>query len=134
MLEDRATARAHIEAVVKDVVRPAVYARRVPFDVAAHHVHGEPIAPADAYRRTFEPFAVGSQWGGRWDTTWFRFRGTVPDEWADVEVVARIDIGGGGAMPSFTAEAQIWIGDDPVQGLHHMHRDHRTTRRCAASR
>jgi alpha-mannosidase len=131
VLEDRATARAHIEAVVKDVVRPAVYARRTPLDVAAQHVHGEPIAPADAYARPFEPFAVGGQWGGRWDTTWFRFRGTVPEEWAGCEVVARIDIGGGGAAPSFTAEAQIWVGDDPVQGLHHMHRDHRIAERAA---
>src|SRR5438128_6845825 len=125
MLEDRATARAHIDDVVKKVVRPAIYPRRTPLEVAAHHVHGEPIAPADAYQRAFEPFTVGSQWGGRWDTTWFRMRGVVPEEWAGEHVVARIDIGGSGVAPSFTAEAQIWVGDDPVQGLHHMHREHR---------
>ena len=128
MLEDRKTARAHVEDVVRKVVRPAIYARRTPLEVAAHHVHGEPIVPAEAYRRQYEPFAVGGQWGGRWDTTWFRMRGTVPDDWSGEEVVARIDIGGGGVAPSFTAEAQIWRGDDPVQGLHHMHRDHRIAR------
>jgi alpha-mannosidase len=131
MLEDRATSRAHIEAVVRNVVRPAIYPRRVPLEVAAHHVHGEPIPPAEAYSRAFEPFAVGGRWGGRWDTTWFRLRGSVPDDWAGAEVVARIDLGGGGVSPSFTAEAQIWSGDDPVQGLHHMHRDHRIAPRAA---
>lgn len=124
MLEDRETTRAHVEDVVKKVVRPAIYRRRKPLEVAAHHVHGEPIPPAEAYERGYEPFAVGDQWGGRWDTTWFRMRGTIPAEWDGEEVVARIDIGGSGVPPSFTAEALIWRGEDPMQGLHHMHRDH----------
>jgi alpha-mannosidase len=128
MLEDRKTARAHVEDVVRRVVRPAIYPRRKPLEVTAHHVHGEPITPAEAYRRAFEPFAVGGSWGGRWDTTWFRMSATVPEDWAGEEVVARIDLGGGGVTPSFTAEAQIWSGTDPVQGLHHMHRDHRIAR------
>ena len=128
VLEDRKTARAHIDDVVRKVVRAATYPRRTPLEVAAHHVHGEPISPALAYERPYERFDVGGQWGGRWDTTWFRMRGVIPDDWAGEEVVARVDIGGGGVAPSFTAEAQIWRGNDPVQGLHHMHRDHPITR------
>lgn len=127
MIQDRKTIRTMIERVVKDVVRPAVYPRTHPFAVSAIHVRGEPITPADAFARTYEPFTVGELWGGRWDTTWFRFEGVVPDEWAGEDVVARIDLGGGGVSPSFTAEGQLWRADDPVQGLHHLHRDHGIT-------
>ncbi|HYD10730.1 MAG TPA: hypothetical protein VEA78_11555, partial [Acidimicrobiales bacterium] len=129
MIEDRKTIRTMVERVVKDVVRPAVYPRTTPLAVSAHHVRGEPITVVDAATRQYEPFQVGGLWGGRWDTTWFRFEGAVPAEWAGADVVARIDIGGGGVGPSFTAEGQLWRldGSDPVQGLHHLHRDHAIT-------
>src|SRR5690348_2921536 len=121
MIEDRKTIRTMIERVIKDVVRPAVYPRTTPLRVTAHHVKGEPITANEAFTRPYEPFDVGGSWGSRWDTTWFRFEGTVPDDWAGEDVVARIDIGGGGVGPSFTAEGQLWRADDPVQGLHHLH-------------
>ncbi len=70
------------------VVRPAMYGRRSALDVAAHHLRGEPISAAEAVGRPFQPFAVGGAWGGRWDTTWFRFRGSIPPEWAGAEVAA----------------------------------------------
>ena len=44
----------------------------------------------DARARAFEPFEVGTPWGGAWDTTWFRMRATVPGEWQGSEVVARL--------------------------------------------
>ena len=124
MLEDRKTARAHIEDVVTRVVRPAIHRATLPLTVTASHLRGEPITAAEARGRTFEAFAVGESWGGRWDTTWFRMQGTVPADWADAEVLARIELGGAGVAPSFTAEAQIWRDDEPLQGLHHLHRDH----------
>jgi alpha-mannosidase len=125
VIEDRKTIRTMIERVIKDVVRPAVYPRTIPLRVSAHHVRGEPITVGEAFGRAFDPFEIGGAWGGRWDTTWFRFEGAVPDDWAGEDVVARIDIGGGGVAPSFTAEGQLWRADDPVQGLHHLQRDHR---------
>ena len=108
---------------LKTVVRPAVYGRRAPLEVSAHHLHGEPIPAIEAVGRPFTAFEVGDAWGGMWDTTWFRFRGTVPASWSGAEVVALIHLGGD-QMVGFTAEGQIWdTGLRPVQGLHHRHRE-----------
>ncbi|HXN59566.1 MAG TPA: glycoside hydrolase family 38 C-terminal domain-containing protein [Acidimicrobiales bacterium] len=113
---------------LKAVVRPAIYGRRAPLEVAAHHLHGEPVPAIEAVGRPFTPFEVGSPWGGMWDTTWFRFRGSIPDSWAGAEVVALIHLGGD-QMVGFTAEGQIWdTGLRPVQGLHHRHREFVLTR------
>ena len=108
---------------LKTVIRPAIYGRRTPLEVSAHHLHGEPIPAIEAVGRPFTPFDVGDAWGGTWDTTWFRFRGSIPNSWAGAEVVALIHLGGD-QMVGFTAEGQIWdTGLRPVQGLHHQHRE-----------
>ncbi len=108
---------------LRTVVRPAIYAWCAPLEVSAHHLHGEPIPAIEAVGRPFTPFEVGDAWGGAWDTTWFRFRGWIPDSWAGAEVVALIHLGGD-QMVGFTAEGQIWdTGLRPVQGLHHQHRE-----------
>ena len=112
-----------IRQFLKTVVRPAIYGRRAPLEVSAHHLHGEPIAAHEAVGRPFTPFEVGDAWGGMWDTTWFRFRGSIPGSWAGSEVVALVHLGGD-QMVGFTAEGQIWDTElRPVQGLHHRHRE-----------
>ena len=119
MAEDPGSLRQFL----KTVVRPAIYGPRAPLEVSAHHLHGEPIPAIEAVGRPFTPFEVGDAWGGTWDTTWFRFRGSIPDSWAGAEVVALIHLGGD-QMVGFTAEGQIWdTGLRPVQGLHHRHRE-----------
>ena len=119
---------------LKTVVRPAIYGRRAPLEVSAHHLHGEPIPAIEAVARPFTPFEVGNPWGGMWDTTWFRFRGSIPDSWAGSEVVALIHLGGD-QMVGFTAEGQIWdAGLRPVQGLHHRHREFVLARRGSRGR
>ena len=70
-------------------VEPAVFGPGEPLAISAHHLPGEPISPAEALRRPFEPFAVGDAWGPRWGTTWFRLEGRIPAEWAGQEVVLR---------------------------------------------
>ena len=108
---------------LKTVVRPAMYGPRAPLEVSAHHLHGEPIPAIEAAARPFTSFEVGDAWGGTWDTTWFRFRGSIPDSWAGADVVALIHLGGD-ELVGFTAEGQIWdTGLRPVQGLHHRHRE-----------
>ena len=108
---------------LRTVVRPAIYGRCAPLEVSAHHLRGEPIPAIEAAGRPFTPFEVGDAWGGMWDTTWFRFRGSIPESWAGAEVVALIHLGGD-QMVGFTAEGQIWdTGLRPVQGLHHQHRE-----------
>ncbi len=112
-----------LRQLLQTVLRPAIYPQRADLDVAAHHLHGEPIPAAEAIGRSFAPFAVGEAWGGRWDTTWFRLRGSVPGGWAGAEVVALVHLGGD-QMVGFTAEGQIWdAAGRPVQGLHHRHRE-----------
>ena len=96
-----------IPQFVKTVVHPAVYPERVPLEVAAHHLHGEPIPAREALRRPFAGFSVGESWGGMWDTTWFRLRGTIPGPWKGSEVVALIHLGGDEVV-GFTAEGLIW--------------------------
>ncbi len=114
---------ASLRQFFKTVVRPAIYGPRAPLEVSAHHLHGEPIPAIEAVRRPFTPFEVGDAWGGMWDTTWFRLRGSIPDSWAGAEAVALVHLGGD-EMVGFTAEGQIWdTGLRPLQGLHHRHRE-----------
>jgi alpha-mannosidase len=113
-----------IKRFVCEVVRPAIHRVRRPLEVSAFHVHGEPVGVEDARRRPFQPFAVGQPWGPIWDTTWFRFRGSLPEEWAGTEVAALVHLGGEKSV-GFTAEGQVWDSAGlPVQGLHHQHREY----------
>ena len=123
MLEERDAGRREIDRVCKRLVKPAIYADRVPLDVQAHHVRGEPIGVGEARNREYVPFAVGEQWGGTWDTTWFRMRAEIPPEWEGSEVAALIDLGGAD-MVGFTAEGLVWDGNQPRQGLHLKHREY----------
>ena len=119
---------ASLRQFLKTVVRPGIYGRRAPLEVTAHHLHGEPIPALEAVGRPFTPFEVGDPWGGTWDTTWFRCRGSIPDSWAGTEVVALVHLGGD-QLVGFSAEGQIWDNElRPVQGLHHRHREFVLTR------
>jgi len=68
-----------IERILLERLVPAVYGDREPVEVAALHLPGEPVPAAEALGAQYEPFAVGDRWGPPWSTTWFRFRGQVPD-------------------------------------------------------
>ena len=114
---------------LQTVVRPAIYAQRIPLAVTAHHLHGEPIPVKEALLRSFMEFEVGQTWGGMWDTSWFRFRGAIPEAWGGSEVVALIHLGGDEVV-GFTAEGQIWdTHGHIVHGLHHEHREYRVASR-----
>jgi alpha-mannosidase len=108
--------RARARRLLDAYLLPAVWGEPRPLAVEALHVHGEPIGVAQARAGRFEPFAVGERWGALWDTTWMRMRGAVPGEWAGEEVVARIGLGYAG-QTGFGAEALLWHGDAPVQGI-----------------
>ena len=127
MREEDAVTDGRIARVLFEFVRPALRNESVALDVAAHHVHGEPIGIDAALRADYEPFPVGGAWGAAWDTTWFRLRGTIPDEWAGREVALGFAIGNAGDT-GFGAEALVWDGGAPVQGLSPNHRKHLITR------
>ena len=103
-------------------LEPLCIAERIPLDVAAFHVHGEPVSWEEASRARYEPFAIGAPWGPAWDTTWFRFTARVPDAWAGREVIALIDLGFGRGE-GFTCEGQIWRDGRPRGAVNVNRRD-----------
>ena len=65
------------------------------------------------------PFEVGSRWGPPWGTTWFTFRGEIPDEWSGRRVEAAIDLGFHPDAAGFQCEGLVVEGPGrPVQGIH----------------
>jgi len=112
-----------ITRVLNEFVRPRRRGPTVSLDVAAYHVHGEPVPAEDAFGADYRPFPVGGPWGPAWDTTWFRLRGTVPVGWAGREVALGFGIGGAGST-GFGAEALVWQDGRPRQGLSPNHREY----------
>jgi alpha-mannosidase len=109
-------------AVIREVIWPCVHPRRIPLQVGACHLPGEPILAEQALRMPYEPFSIGSRWGGIWGTTWFQMKGLVPGEWAGEEVVALIHLGGERVV-GFSAEGLVYDTNGvALQGLHHRHR------------
>ena len=90
---------------------PALYRERVPLEVTAWEVPGEPVPFGEAVAAEFSPFEVGSAYGPPWGTTWFRATGAVPDGWDDVEgtaVEVVVDLGFSDSEPGFQAEGLVW--------------------------
>ena len=107
-------------------VRPAVYGPTAPVTIEAHHVHGEPIDAAAAEAAAFQPFEIGDAWGAAWETTWFRFHATIPNEWRGADTVLRLQLGYTG-MVGFGAEGMVWENGTPVQGINSKHSTFRIT-------
>ncbi|MFD8459651.1 hypothetical protein [Streptomyces antimycoticus] len=93
MHDDRHAVEERIAKFIAERLRPALYGDRVPLEVAAWHIPGEPVPVADALRAEYRPFVTGDSWGGPWSTTWFRATATVPERWAGRRVEALFDLG-----------------------------------------
>ena len=118
MITDETVRRAW--EVLEAVVEPAVFGPGHPLTISAHHLRGEPISPAEALGRPYEPFAVGGSWGPCWGTTWFHLQGRIPAEWAGHEVVLRIEATRAGTrVPG--GEFLIFSGTAPRLGLSSQH-------------
>jgi alpha-mannosidase len=114
---------SRLERAVSQFVHPARYPLTVPLQVAAWHAPGEPVPVQEALKAEYRPFEVGGEWGGPWSTTWFRFQGEVPPDWAGRRVEALLDLGYGGVWPGFNAEALVHDRDGvPVKGIHRDNR------------
>ncbi len=127
MHEEDAITESRIRRVVNQHIRPALRGPSAPLEVAAYHVHGEPVSISEALGARYEPFPIGGAWGPAWDTTWFRLRGPLPAEWRGEEVALGFEIGNAGDT-GFGAEALVWDQGRPVQGLSPNHRDYVVTR------
>ncbi len=122
MHDDRELTEARIRRAVRERIRPAVHGERVPFEVTAWHVPGEPVPVGVARDADFVPFEIGGRWGKPWGTTWFRLQGRVPDAWDGRTVEARIDFSTGiGA--GFQSEGLLYrtAGGGPIRGIHPFH-------------
>lgn len=130
MHDDRELSEARIRRAIRERIRPATYGERLPFDVTAWHVPGEPVPAGDARARVdagdFAPFEIGGRWGKPWGTTWFRLQARVPESWSDLpagaSVEARIDFSTGiGA--GFQSEGLLYrtAGGGPIRGIHPFH-------------
>ncbi|MFB7494469.1 alpha-mannosidase [Streptomyces sp. NPDC056161] len=115
MLDER------IAAFLAERLRPALYPLRIPLDVSAWHLPGEPVPAQVALRADHEPFAVGDTWGRPGSTSWFTVRATVPERWAGRRVEAVFDLGG-----DTVTRPQALVRDEygaPLRGLHAPHPD-----------
>lgn len=111
MHEETSLTVGRVNRVLTERVRPAIHSSRVPLEIAAHQLPGEPIAPVEGLALEFEPFTAGSMWGPAWSTTWFRVRGSVPAEWSGRRIEALIDLGFDINMPGFQCEALAYRPD-----------------------
>ena len=122
MHEETSLTVGRVTRVLGERVRPAVHSARIPLEIAAHVLPGEPIPAAEGLALDYAPFSAGQQWGPAWGTTWFRVRGTVPAEWAGKRVEALVDLGFDINMTGFQCEALAYrAGADgepvPVKSL-----------------
>ncbi|MGW5444231.1 alpha-mannosidase [Streptomyces asiaticus] len=124
MHDDRHAVEERIAKFIAERLRPGLYSDRVPLEVAAWHIPGEPVPVADALRAEYRPFVTGGSWGGPWSTTWFRTTATVPERWAGRRVEALFDLGFDLSRgPGGQAEGLVHTADGtPLEGLHPHHR------------
>ncbi|MFD5030640.1 alpha-mannosidase [Streptomyces sp. NPDC058405] len=140
MHDRRKSGEARIAHFLAARLRPALYTGRLPMEVGAWHIPGEPVPVAVALRADYTPFVVGDAWGRPWSTTWFQVRAAVPERWAGKRVEAVFDLGfgpeggigpeggfesGPGRHSGSGGHAEGLVHDahgTPLQGLHPHHR------------
>ncbi|MEY9962450.1 alpha-mannosidase [Streptacidiphilus sp. MAP12-16] len=128
MHDDRQLVEDRITRYLSHVLRPALHTARAALTVSAWHVPGEPVPVAEALAvpdADYRPFAIGGTWGGPWSTTWFRFSGQIPADWAGARVEAVIDLGfDPDRGPGGQAEGLVHTPDGrALHGLHPMNRN-----------
>lgn len=117
MLKHPELTLARVERFLRNELQPRIWASQVPMQAGVYRPSGK-ISPADAPRQEYTPVQPGYTWGPIWSDAWFRFTGVVPPEWRGQTVCALIDCG---------AEAVVWVGDDPRQGIDDNHREYLVT-------
>lgn len=117
--DDRGLTEARLERVFRERIIPAIYPRTTALSVEVWHAAGEPVRVDEALASPYVAASVGDSWGRPWGTSWFRFTGRVPEDWARQTVEAVIDLGFDGPGPGFTAEGMAYGPDGhPLKGLH----------------
>ncbi|MFJ6571162.1 alpha-mannosidase [Streptomyces sp. NPDC091292] len=123
MHDDRLLVEGRLDRAMRQFVRPAQYAERVPLTLTVWHAPGEPVPVADALSAAYEPFTTGTEWGRPWSTSWFRLDGAVPEAWAGRTVEVVVDPGFTGEGPGFQAEGMLYdTSGVPIKGIHPRNR------------
>ena len=91
-----------------DYIERHIYVDQVPIDDVAIWETPEHVSPREAAGQAYRACKLGDEWGGPWQTAWFRLRFTMPESLAGRSPVARIAVGG---------EAVAFINGVPVIGL-----------------
>ena len=112
--DDRATTAERLERVLRERIRPATHRAVGRLEVAAWHVAGEPVPPAEALRADYAPFALGEAWGPPWGTTWFHLTGDVPASSTGDGLELLVDLGWTDRLPGFQAEGLVHRPDGTV--------------------
>ncbi|MEV0442187.1 glycoside hydrolase family 38 C-terminal domain-containing protein [Streptomyces spectabilis] len=123
MHDDRLLVEERLERAVRQFLRPAQYADRVPLTLSVWHAPGEPVPVAEALAAAYEPFDTGTAWGRPWSTSWFRIEGQVPQAWRGRRVEVVLDPGFTGEGPGFQVEGLVHdAAGVPLKGIHPRNR------------
>ena len=119
MLKHPELTRRRIESFFNETLRPQLWRSQVSLQAAVYQPKADRrdyreggIEAEEAAEFAYMPVEVGFAWGPVWSDAWFRFTGEIPAEWDGKIVAALLDCG---------AEAIVWEGDDPVQGIDGNH-------------
>ncbi|HEX6445267.1 MAG TPA: glycoside hydrolase family 38 C-terminal domain-containing protein, partial [Streptosporangiales bacterium] len=111
MHDDRFLVEARLDRVLRERIRPAVYAQSSGLTVARWDAPGEPVPVAEGLAATYAEAKVGDPWGPPWGTTWFKLTGRVPDGWAGQTVELVVDLGFDTFATGFQAEGLVYTSD-----------------------
>jgi alpha-mannosidase len=103
-------------------IEKLIYPEKAPLEIGIWNVGGEPVPVERALKARYSPFAVGDAWGPLWDTSWFRFRGSIPRAWKGREVVALIRLCTS-PREGFTAEGMIYQNGSLVRAINAHRRE-----------
>ncbi len=105
-----------------DEIRETVHEARRPIGGVEYCVTGKGLGPDRMPRKGWKPFAVGTEWGGYDQTTWFRMKATIPKAFKGRCVVALLRASAGSHSGSFDSlsavgESLCYVNGKPRQGL-----------------
>jgi alpha-mannosidase len=116
--DDRFLVEARLDRVLRERIRPAVYAQSSGLTVARWDAPGEPVPVAEGLAAAYTDAKVGDPWGPPWGTTWFKLTGQVPEGWAGQTVELVVDLGFDAFSTGFQAEGLVYTADGTaVKGL-----------------
>ncbi|MCS6950542.1 MAG: alpha-mannosidase [bacterium] len=117
MLKHPELTLSRVERFIRNELQSRIWQAQITMQAAVHRPQGR-VRPQDAPALEYTPVEPGYAWGPIWSDAWFRFTAVVPPEWRGGSVCALIDPG---------AEAVVWVGDDPRQGIDEHHREYLVT-------